>query len=79
MKGKLRGVLVGSFERLGIDIYFDANLLPTNSYCSWEIFYSAINNCNIVMKFAPTVLEEDPDFTQPRLATRTLLILLLFI
>ncbi|MBO7468455.1 MAG: RagB/SusD family nutrient uptake outer membrane protein [Bacteroidaceae bacterium] len=42
----------------------DANLLPSNSFCSWSDFYSIINNCNIVMKFAPTVLEEDPDFTQ---------------
>lgn len=42
----------------------DANLLPSNSYCSWSNFYSVINNCNIVMKFAPTVLDEDPDFTQ---------------
>ena len=64
--GELRSDDVCEGSNLGTELKYinDANLLPTNSYCSWEIFYSAINNCNIVMKFAPTVLEEDPDFTQ---------------
>lgn len=64
--GELRSDDVCEGSNLGTELKYinDANLLPTNSYCSWEIFYSAINNCNIVMKFAPMVLEEDPDFTQ---------------
>lgn len=40
----------------------NANLLPTNPYCDWSIFYKIINNCNIVLKFAPDVIHEDPDF-----------------
>lgn len=41
----------------------DANLLPTNGYASWAPFYKVINNCNIVLKYAEGVLDEDPDFT----------------
>ena len=42
----------------------EANLLPQNGYTSWGSFYSVINNCNIVLHFAPNVLDEDPDFTE---------------
>ena len=42
----------------------EANLLPQNGYASWEQFYRIINNCNIVLRFAPDVINEDPDFTQ---------------
>ena len=42
----------------------EANLLPQNGYNDWSHFYSIINNCNIVLNFAPGVLDEDPDFTE---------------
>ena len=42
----------------------DANILPSNSYASWAIFYETINCCNLVLKYAPGVLDEDPNFTQ---------------
>ena len=42
----------------------EANLLPTNSYTSWDVFYKIINNCNIVLKYAPDVRNEDPEFSQ---------------
>lgn len=47
-----------------IKYIMEANLLPNNSYASWDVFYKIINNCNIVLKYAPDVLNEDPDFTQ---------------
>lgn len=46
----------------------NANLEATNSYCDWTIFYTVINNANIVLHFAPQVIEEDPDFSQGDLA-----------
>lgn len=46
----------------------NANLLPTNSWCDWSCYYKVINNCNIVLKFAPQVMEKDPDFTAGDLA-----------
>lgn len=40
------------------------NLQPSYGYNSWAAFYKVINNCNIVLKHAPDVLAEDPEFTQ---------------
>ena len=40
------------------------NLLPTNDYNSWAGFYNVINRCNIVLKHAPDVMLEDPEFTE---------------
>lgn len=47
-----------------IKYIMEANLLPNNGYASWDVFYKVINNCNIVLKYAPGVLDEDPDFSQ---------------
>lgn len=41
----------------------NANLLATNSWCDWSSYYKVINNCNIVLKFAPQVIDRDPDFS----------------
>ena len=38
------------------------NVLPSNSFCNWAIFYEAINRCNIVIKYAPQVQEADPNY-----------------
>ena len=46
----------------------NANLLATNSWCDWSSYYKVINNCNIVLKFAPGVIEKDPDFSEGDLA-----------
>lgn len=65
--GELRGdnVVEGNYQgRNELKYIMEANLLPQNSYTSWERFYKIINNCNIVLRFAPTVMDEDPDFTQ---------------
>lgn len=47
-----------------IEYIMTANILPSNQYASWAPFYRVINNCNQVLKYAPLVLDEDPDFTQ---------------
>jgi len=39
------------------------NLLGTNSWCYWGAFYTVINDCNLVLKHAPEVVEIDPEFT----------------
>lgn len=40
---------------------------PTNTYTSWGSFYSVINYCNTFIKYAPTVLENDDNFTVDKL------------
>lgn len=42
----------------------EANLNSTNGYCSWASYYNVINNCNIVLKYAPEVMALDPDYTE---------------
>ena len=64
--GELRGDNVREGNNTPTDVkdILNANLLPSNSYATWDIFYKVINNCNIVLKYAPGVLNEDPSFTQ---------------
>lgn len=66
--GELRGdnVTEGTYagKHSNIKYIMEANLLPQNGYTNWKQFYRIINNCNIVMRFAPNVINEDPDFTQ---------------
>lgn len=64
--GEMRSDNVKEGNNAPMDIrnILEANLLPSNSYASWSIFYQVINNCNIVLEYAPGVLNEDPDFTE---------------
>lgn len=39
------------------------NILPSNSFCNWAVFYQAINRCNILIHYAPQVQEQDPNYT----------------
>ena len=64
--GEMRGdnVIEGNGVPSDVKNILEANLLPSNGYATWNIFYQIINNCNVVLKYAPGVLDEDPDFTQ---------------
>ncbi len=42
----------------------DGNIYPDNSYCNWSGFYTIINYCNSVLKYAPLIEEEDPSFNE---------------
>ena len=41
-----------------------ANTQPDNEFATWGSVYSVINNCNIVLKKAAQVMDEDPSYTQ---------------
>jgi len=43
------------------------NIDAKNSYTDWKDFYSVINRCNTVIKFAPDVAAADPAYTQSEL------------
>ncbi len=64
--GEMRSdnVKEGNNYSTDVEHILEANLLPTNSYASWAPFYEVINTCNLVLKYAPGVLDEDPNFTQ---------------
>ncbi|TYP98380.1 putative outer membrane starch-binding protein [Sphingobacterium allocomposti] len=44
--------------------YRFADMLPTNLFSDWGMFYKIINYCNNVIDNAPAVRELDPTFTQ---------------
>jgi len=39
------------------------NILPSNPFCNWTVFYQTINRCNIVIHYAPEVQSIDPNYT----------------
>lgn len=41
-----------------------ANTQTVNMYTDWQSLYSVINNCNIVIKKAESVMEPDPSYTK---------------
>lgn len=65
--GELRGdnVIEGNYSgNNDVKNIMEANILPSNGYVTWANFYEVINNCNIVLEYAPDVMNVDPDFTQ---------------
>lgn len=44
------------------------NIDAKNAYTKWEDFYSIINRCNTVLKYAPEVAAKDPAYTQSELS-----------
>lgn len=46
---------------------FKENINASNAYTSWVDFYSIINSCNTVIKYAPAVAEKDPQYSQSEL------------
>ena len=44
------------------------NIDAKNNYTKWEDFYSIINRCNTVLKYAPMVAAKDPAYTQSELS-----------
>jgi len=48
-----------------------ANILPTNTLTQWASFYKVINYCNTVLKFAPQVVDIDPNFTNADLQAKS--------
>lgn len=43
------------------------NIDAKNAYTTWDGFYSIINRCNTVLKYAPDVAAKDPAYTQSEL------------
>lgn len=41
----------------------NANLLPTNSWFTWDAFYKGIGYCNLVLSKGEEVISKDPGFT----------------
>lgn len=46
-----------------LENFIKENILPSNSYCTWTVFYETINRCNLMIHYAPMVQEMDPNYT----------------
>ncbi|HEY6913684.1 MAG TPA: RagB/SusD family nutrient uptake outer membrane protein [Paludibacter sp.] len=70
--GELRGdnVIANTSADDDIKQINNVNILPTNGYCSWKSFYTVINYCNTVLKYAPDVVHIDPNFSEKDLQAR---------
>ena len=43
------------------------NITAKNAYTTWDAFYSVINRCNTLIKYAPDVAAKDPGYTESEL------------
>lgn len=42
----------------------EANILDDNYFANWSVYYEAINYANLVLEYAPLVVDRDPDFSK---------------
>lgn len=64
--GELRGDMIVKDRNIEsyMERVMEGKIYPTNRLCNWSDFYSVINYCNNVIKYAPLVLERDQTFTE---------------
>lgn len=60
-------MIPGKSTEDNLSYMLSANINATNEYARWGSFYTVINYCNTVIKYAPQVMERDPDFSQVEL------------
>ena len=60
-------VIKGKSVGQSISDILATKLLPANEYTTWGSFYSVINNCNNVIKYAQLAKDNDPNFTEGQL------------
>lgn len=63
--GELRSdnVVANTSANVNIQHISQENIELTNPYLQWQSFYQIINRCNTVIKYAPIVAEEDPNYS----------------
>ena len=54
-----------SSDDIGIMYLKNWNILPSNKYNKWDKFYQVINYANMVIEYAPSVVDKDPSFSEP--------------
>ncbi len=57
----------GSSNDLDLMNVFKENITAKNRYTTWDMFYTVINRCNTVIKYAPGVAAKDPGYTESEL------------
>lgn len=67
--GELRADMLASTQGTTVDemAIMNVNAVPSNALTDWSAVYRTINYCNIVIDYAPKVLENDNTFTKEAL------------
>lgn len=60
-------MIPGKSTEDNLSYMLSANINASNEYARWGSFYTVINYCNTVIKYAPAVMDSDPDFSQAEL------------
>src|SRR5690606_35556504 len=62
--GEARGNMLslGGFFNNDLVMFKNLTLLPSNTLVKWDSFYEIINYSNMVIKYAPDVVDRDPSF-----------------
>lgn len=68
-QGELRGDLVSFINTSGGEVGIkNGRLFPNNGYTKWSTYYQGINYANLVMTYAPKVIDRDPTFKETLLS-----------
>lgn len=64
--GEARGNSLALNGIIEVDLFYLKlwNILPANAYTKWGKFYQVINYANMVIEYAPGVVEKDPSFNE---------------
>ncbi|WP_437921062.1 RagB/SusD family nutrient uptake outer membrane protein [Sphingobacterium sp. LRF_L2] len=64
--GEARGntLSLGGYLKADLTRIKNFSVLPSNEYVKWSSFYQIINYANMVIKYAPAVMDKDPSFNQ---------------
>jgi len=69
--GEMRADMIASGTKTNANLTAIKNgeITSYNTYCDWSSFYSVINDCNTLLKYAPGVKDIDASFTDTELQT----------
>ncbi|MDD2560331.1 MAG: RagB/SusD family nutrient uptake outer membrane protein [Bacteroidales bacterium] len=67
--GEIRADMItnGRSVNAALNLVRQGEISADNSLCNWASFYTTINNCNILLEFAPKAYEQDESFTKQEL------------
>ena len=63
-EGRSDNTIVGPDASDALKYLMKGSIKTTNEYCDWAPLYELINRCNTVIKYAPEVAANDPNYTE---------------
>lgn len=63
-EGRSDNTIIGPDASGALKYLMKGSIKTTNEYCDWAPLYEVINRCNTVIKYAPQVAANDPNYTE---------------